>query len=147
MMMHVENICVHVCSHLTIEVFFRKFVKTLRINYKYLNNKQNMCILSKKIVSTSANCSQQHNVVVIAHAIYLQESWIFQRILLGFSSTHAPYQEDPGHEVGFQVAKAPIVLFYCFFSGCMGTGHVPFKVEGTDNKTKLCLYRVYLSFL
>jgi hypothetical protein len=53
MMMHVENICVHVCSHLTIEVFFRKFVKTLRINYKYLNNKQNMRILSKKNVSTA----------------------------------------------------------------------------------------------
>ena len=43
-----------------------------------------MYILSKKIVSASANCSQQHNVV--------------QHILPGSSSARAPYQKYSGHE-------------------------------------------------
>jgi hypothetical protein len=51
------------------------------------------------ILSNIYNCSQQHNVVVIALAINLQKSWRFQRILPGSSSARAPYQEDPGPEV------------------------------------------------
>ena len=54
------------------------------------------CIfLSKKIVGASANCSQQHNVVVTAHAINLQESWRFHRILPGSSSVRAPPRGRP----------------------------------------------------
>ena len=43
----------------------------------------------------SANCSQQHNVVVTAHAINLQESWRFHRILPGSSSARAPPRGRP----------------------------------------------------
>ena len=47
------------------------------------------------MISASANCSQQHNVVVTAHAINLEDSWRFHRILPGSSSALAPPRGRP----------------------------------------------------
>ena len=68
-------------------IFYVNFLQTLRIIVK-----QDCIFTNKKIVSASANCSQQHDVVT-AHAINLQESWRFHRILPG--SNLVPRACDP----------------------------------------------------
>jgi hypothetical protein len=50
--------------------------------------------------SASANCSQQHKIVVTAHAINLQESWRFHDFYQGLPQLARHHEEDPGDEVG-----------------------------------------------
>jgi hypothetical protein len=75
-------------------IFYVNFLQTLRIIVK-----QDCIFTNKKIVSASANCSQQHDVVLTAHATksprILEISSYFTRVFL--SSRH--HEEDPGDEV------------------------------------------------